>query len=78
MLLDPILAALESEIRADFDATLATARTRLEGAFAGVAEERSTALAEVDAWRGELAREVVAMHKHKEAQEGHVELNIGI
>jgi hypothetical protein len=31
----------------------------------------------VDASRGELAREVEAMHKHKEAQEGRVELNIG-
>jgi hypothetical protein len=42
-----------------------------------VAEERAKALAEVDARRAELGREVAAMHKHKEAQEGHVELNIG-
>jgi hypothetical protein len=35
------------------------------------------ALTDVDVRRGELGREVEAMHKHKEAQEGRVELNIG-
>jgi hypothetical protein len=35
------------------------------------------ALAEVVARRRELGREVETMRKHKEAQEGHVELNIG-
>jgi hypothetical protein len=45
--------------------------------LADVAKERAKGLAEVDARRWELAREVEAMHKHKEAQEGHVELNIG-
>jgi hypothetical protein len=34
-------------------------------------------LAEVDARRAELQREVAAMHVQKEAQEGRVELNIG-
>jgi hypothetical protein len=81
MLLDPILAALEKELRSDFSKALtgllATARARLEGALADVAEERTKGLAEVAARREELAREVAAMHKHKEAQEGHVELNIG-
>jgi hypothetical protein len=67
---------------------VATARTRLEGALADiakertqglaeVAEERATALAEMDARRAELGREVATMQKHKEAQEGYVELNIG-
>jgi hypothetical protein len=42
-----------------------------------VADERAAALAEVDARRRELAREVETMHMHKEALEGHVELNIG-
>jgi hypothetical protein len=42
-----------------------------------VAEERAEGLAEVDMRRMELQREVATMHKHKEAQEGHVELNIG-
>jgi hypothetical protein len=42
-----------------------------------LAEERAKSLAEVDARREELGREVAAMHKHKEAQEGRIELNIG-
>jgi hypothetical protein len=45
--------------------------------LAEVAKARAKGLAEVDARRGELHREVATMHKHKEAQEGHVELNIG-
>jgi N-acetylneuraminic acid mutarotase len=45
--------------------------------LAEVAEERAKSLAEVDARRDELGREVAAMHKHKEAHEGRVELNIG-
>jgi hypothetical protein len=42
-----------------------------------VAEERAKGIAEVDARRAELHLEVATMQKHKEAQEGHVELNIG-
>jgi hypothetical protein len=42
-----------------------------------VAEERAKGIAEVDARRAELHLEVAIMHKHKEAQEGHVKLNIG-
>jgi hypothetical protein len=42
-----------------------------------VAEERTKALAEVDARRADLGREVAAMHRHKEAQEGRVEPNFG-
>jgi hypothetical protein len=45
--------------------------------LAKVAEERTKGLAMVDARWAELYVEVAAMHKHKEAQEGHVELNIG-
>jgi hypothetical protein len=89
---DALLDALERELRATLNTTVitfvATARMRLEGALAEVAkerakglaenaEERATALAMVDARRGQLAREVEAMHMHKEAQEGRVELNIG-
>jgi hypothetical protein len=48
-----------------------------DNGLAEMAEERAKALAEVDARREELGREVAAMHKHKEAQEGRVELNIG-
>jgi N-acetylneuraminic acid mutarotase len=52
------------------------AKERTAG-LAEVAKKRATALAEVDARCEELTREVDAMHKHKEAQEGHVALNIG-
>jgi hypothetical protein len=90
--IDSMLDALETELRTALNTfvtgLLATARTRLEGAVAEVAEERAIwlaevseertkAVAEVDARLVELGREVEAMHKHKEAQEGRVELNIG-
>jgi hypothetical protein len=67
---------------------VATARTRLEVAVAEledertrglveVADERAEGLADVDRRQRELSREIEAMHRHKEAQEGRVELNIG-
>jgi hypothetical protein len=66
--------ALERELRdalaAAVTVLVATARARLEGAMAAIAEERAKSLAEVDARRRELSSEVQAMHKHKEAQEG--------
>jgi hypothetical protein len=89
---DALLSQLETDLRAAFGACVtglvATARTHLEGAqtdaaeertkwLAEVAEERAKALAEVDTRRADLGREVAAMHTHREAQEGHVELNIG-
>jgi hypothetical protein len=81
MLLNPILAALEEELRTDFDVALAgllpTARTRLEGALAEVARERAKGLAEVATQKGELRREMTAMHTHAEQQQGRVKLNIG-
>jgi hypothetical protein len=45
--------------------------------LANIDAERAEMLAEVDARRAELGREITAMHKHKEAQEGRVALNIG-
>jgi hypothetical protein len=52
------------------------AEERTKG-LAEVAEERARGLAMGDARRAELHAEVATMHKHKEAQEGRVELNIG-
>jgi hypothetical protein len=52
------------------------AEERAKG-LADVAKERAAALAMADVRRRELSREVEAMHKHKEAQEGRVDLNIG-
>ena len=87
-----MLHTLETELRATLDATVttfvATARTRLEGAvakvakdrtkgLAEVAEERAKGLAEVDARQAELHRKIATMQMHKEAHEGRVELNIG-
>jgi hypothetical protein len=89
---DALLDALEKELQAALDTAVqglvAMVRTRLEGAvayvakerakgLAEVAEERTKSLAEVDARSEELGREVAAMQKHKEAQQGRVELNIG-
>jgi hypothetical protein len=42
-----------------------------------ITEKRAKGLADIDARRAELHLEVTTMHKHKEAQEGRVELNIG-
>jgi hypothetical protein len=52
------------------------AEERAKG-FAELDAEHTASLAEVDGRRAELQREIAAMHKHKEAQEGHVALNIG-
>jgi hypothetical protein len=92
LMLDALLSQLETDLKSGLstyvDDFVATARARLEDAHADVAKERTQALAdvagerakvfaEVDARRAELGREFTAIHKHKEAQEGRVELNIG-
>jgi hypothetical protein len=58
------------------DGLAEVAENRVKG-LTEVAAERAKGLAEVDARRAELGREIEAMRKHKEAQEGHVVLNIG-
>jgi hypothetical protein len=81
MMFDPLLAALEQELRADFHKALAgllaTARTRLEGALVEVAKERAHGLAEVATQKADLRREIEAMQTHAEQQQGRIELNIG-
>jgi hypothetical protein len=81
MLFDPLLNALEQELRADFHKALggllATAMTRLEGALAEVGREKAQGLAEVATQKVELRREVEAMQTHAEQQQGRVELNVG-
>jgi hypothetical protein len=89
---DAMLSQLETDLRVALGSCVTglvkTARARLEGAHADLAkvrakglaevvEEREKALVEVDARRAELGREVEAMHMHREAQQGRVELNIG-
>jgi hypothetical protein len=81
MQVDSLLAALEQELRNDFHIALAgllaKAQAQLEGALAEVARERDQGLAEIATQKAELSLEIEAMRTHKEAQEGHVELNIG-
>jgi hypothetical protein len=92
LMFDAMLSQLETDLRTALGTCVtglvATARVQLEQAHADlikertqmlieVAEERATALAEVDARRAELGCEIAVMHKHKEAQEGRVKLNIG-
>jgi hypothetical protein len=43
----------------------------------GIAKERAKGLADVAKEKADLHREIAAMHKHKEAQEGRVVLDIG-
>ena len=78
---DALLNKLETDLRNAFDEALtglvATARTRLDGALAEVARERARGLVEVAKKNADLHREITAMHKHKEVQEGRVVLNIG-
>jgi hypothetical protein len=88
---DALLDALGQELQVALNAAVtglvATARTRLEDAVAEIANERALGLAkpteelakgfaEVDARRAEFYREVAAMQKQQEKQEGRVELNI--
>jgi hypothetical protein len=78
MLFDPLLSALEMELRASLDTcvtggVVTSARTQLEAALAEVAK----GLAEVARERAELHREIEAMQTHTEAQEGRVELDNG-
>jgi N-acetylneuraminic acid mutarotase len=81
MLFDGLLQKLEGELRADLERTVtgfvATARTQLEGVLSEVAKECAKGLAEVAKEKTDLHREIAAMHKHKEAQEGRVVLDIG-
>jgi hypothetical protein len=69
---DVLNDAEEKQIR-DF---ALVAEERVKG-LAEVARERARGLVEVEARRAEFLSEMEAMHKHKEAHEGHVELNIG-
>jgi hypothetical protein len=80
-----LLDTLEMDLRAALNTAVtglvATARTRLEVAIAEledertrglaeVADERAKGLADVDRRQRELSREIEAMQRHKEAQEG--------
>jgi hypothetical protein len=81
MLFDALLQTVEEDLRVNLERVVtgfvATTRTQLEYALAEVAKERAIGLAEDAKEKADLHREIAAMHKHKEAQEGHVVLDIG-
>jgi kelch-like protein 17 (actinfilin)/kelch-like protein 20 len=88
MLFDALLHKLEGELRASCDAIMASARTQLKGALGDIAQERAKGLDEVkkDRAKGladvakekaDLQREIAAMQKQQEAQQGRVVLDIG-
>jgi hypothetical protein len=88
MLFDALLHKLEGDLRASCDAALATARTQLEGGLADLAREHAKGLAEVNEERAkgladvakekdDLHREIAAMQKQQEAQQGRVVLDVG-
>jgi hypothetical protein len=86
--MQPLLETAMESVLAKARGVLEEAEQRHAEGLAEVAEERANGIAEldakraagvaeVDARRAELHRDIAAMHKHKEAQEGRVELNIG-
>jgi hypothetical protein len=88
MLFDALLRKLEGDLRASCDAALASARTQLEGGLVDLAKERTKGLNEVNTKRAkglaevakekaDLHREITAMQKQQEAQQGRVVLDIG-
>jgi hypothetical protein len=77
MMFDALLHKLEGELRASCDAALVSARTQLEGGLADLARERTKGLADVAKEKADLHREIAAMQKQQEAQQGRVVLDIG-
>jgi N-acetylneuraminic acid mutarotase len=88
MMFDALLYKLEGELRASCDLAMASARTQLEGGLADLARERAKGIAEVEEERAkglaevvkekaDLHREIAAMQKQQEAQQGRVVLDIG-
>jgi serine phosphatase RsbU (regulator of sigma subunit) len=88
MLFDALLHKLEGDLRASCEVALASARTQLEGGLAKLAkerakgfdevnEERIKGLAEVAKEKAALHREIAAMQKQQEAQQGRIVLDVG-
>jgi hypothetical protein len=88
MMFDALLHKLGGEIRARCDTALASVRTEREGGLADLARERAMGLAEVNRERAkglaevakekaDLHREIAAMQKQQEVQQGRVVLDIG-
>jgi N-acetylneuraminic acid mutarotase len=81
MLVDVLLRKLEEDLRGDLERTVtgfvATTRTQLENALADVDRERASGLAEVAKERADLQREMLAMQKQQEAQQGRIVLDVG-
>jgi hypothetical protein len=78
---DAMLSKLEDDLRTAVGISIMgfvkTARTQLEDALAEVGKERAKGIADVAKERTTLQREIVAMQKQQEAQQGRVVLDIG-
>jgi hypothetical protein len=85
---DALLHKLDANLRASCDAALASARAQLEGGLADLTKERAKmlnecdrertkGLAEVAKEKADLHREIAAMQKQQEAQQGRIVLDIG-
>jgi hypothetical protein len=88
MLFNALLQKLEDDLRTSCDAAMASARSKLEDGLADlvreratllteVAKERTKGLADVAKEKADLHREIAAMQKQQEAQQGRVVLDIG-
>jgi hypothetical protein len=87
MMFDALLHKLEGDLRASCDAAMASARAQLEGSrrprsgarqkLDEVNEERAKGLAEVAKEKADLHREIAAMQKQQEAQQGRIVLDVG-
>jgi hypothetical protein len=88
MMFDALLRKLEVDLQASCDAALTSARTQLESGLTDLARERAKGLAEVNVERAkglaeaakeksDLHREIAAMQKQQEAQQGRIVLDIG-
>jgi N-acetylneuraminic acid mutarotase len=81
LMFESLVDALERELQVAIGTAVtglvAAARTQFEDAVAEISKERAKGRAELDVERADLHREIEAMHKHREAQEGRVNINIG-
>jgi hypothetical protein len=88
MMFDALLQKLGEDLQASCDTVLASARTQLAGGLADLARERTKELAKVNEGRAkvlvevakekaDLHREIAAIQKQQEAQQGRVVLDIG-
>ena len=81
MNLDALLTAVETDLRAAIETAVsglvAEARTQLQTVLEAAEQHKAAGMAEVEAQRAALRREIAAMQQHEERHEGRVELDVG-